>query len=121
MSDEFQELALSDFLKTRIKDLIADHKDHLANGTIKDHEEYKRLCGIIEGLNLAEREMAVWSQTDASTPLDPGTNRIPQVADMYLSKLFGPMSGGITSGQAAVRDLHGSLPSIVFTSFSPAR
>ena len=54
MSDEFQELALSDFLKTRITDLVADHKDHLANGTIKDHEEYKRLCGIIEGLNLAE-------------------------------------------------------------------
>ena len=60
MSDEFQELALSDFLKTRIPDLGADHKDHLANGTIKDHEEYKRLCGIIEGLNLAEREMADW-------------------------------------------------------------
>ena len=42
MSDEFQELALSDFLKTRIKDLIADHKDHLANGTIKDSRRIQK-------------------------------------------------------------------------------
>jgi len=60
MSDEFIELGLSDFLKSKFKTIIADHKDHLANGTIKDHEEYKRLCGIIEGINLAEREVEDW-------------------------------------------------------------
>tara|TARA_R100001594_G_scaffold80256_1_gene114794 strand:- start:594 stop:794 length:201 start_codon:yes stop_codon:yes gene_type:complete len=31
-------------------------KDHLAEGSVQDFETFKRLTGVIEGLNLAERE-----------------------------------------------------------------
>ena len=35
------------------KELI---KDHLAEGKVEDYSAFKRLTGVIEGLNLAERE-----------------------------------------------------------------
>ena len=31
--------------------------DHLAVGSAKDMEEYRKVCGIIEGLAWAEREV----------------------------------------------------------------
>ena len=31
--------------------------DHLAVGSAKDMEEYRKVCGIIEGLAWAEREI----------------------------------------------------------------
>ena len=37
-----------------------EHADHLATGSVQDFAEYKRMCGIIEGLALAEREMLDW-------------------------------------------------------------
>ena len=37
-----------------------EHADHLATGSVQDFAEYKRMCGIIEGLALAEREVLDW-------------------------------------------------------------
>jgi hypothetical protein len=34
-----------------------DYADTLAGGGAKDFPEYKHLCGVIEGLALAEREL----------------------------------------------------------------
>ena len=37
-----------------------EHADHISTGSVKDYPEYKKLCGVIEGLALAEREMLDW-------------------------------------------------------------
>jgi hypothetical protein len=34
-----------------------DYADTIAGGSAKDFPEYKHLCGVIEGLALAEREL----------------------------------------------------------------
>ena len=34
-----------------------DYADTVAGGSAQDFAEYKRLCGVIEGLALAEREL----------------------------------------------------------------
>jgi|TARA_R110002012_G_scaffold137565_2_gene292535 hypothetical protein len=31
--------------------------EHLANGSLGDYAEYKKMCGVIEGLSIAEREI----------------------------------------------------------------
>ena len=60
MSNDINEQSLSEWLKFRIRDVMNEHADHVATGSIKDYPEYKRICGIIEGLALAEREMLDW-------------------------------------------------------------
>lgn len=52
MSDD----ALS-LLRKKIRDQMNDLADHLAVGSAKDIEEYRKVCGIIEGLAWAEREV----------------------------------------------------------------
>lgn len=46
-----------DRLRRRIRDIMNDYADTLAGGGAQDFPEYKRLCGVIEGLALAEREL----------------------------------------------------------------
>jgi hypothetical protein len=46
-----------DRLRRRLRDLLNDYADTVAGGSAQDFAEYKKLCGIIEGLALAEREL----------------------------------------------------------------
>jgi|TARA_R100000773_G_C4219668_1_gene118282 hypothetical protein len=60
MSEDIREQSLSEFLKKRFRDIMNEHADHISTGSVKDYAEYKKLCGVIEGLALAEREMLDW-------------------------------------------------------------
>ena len=44
-------------LKKKLRDQMNELADHLAVGSAKDMEEYRKVCGIIEGLAWAEREV----------------------------------------------------------------
>tara|TARA_R110000824_G_scaffold27514_1_gene93499 strand:- start:3012 stop:3203 length:192 start_codon:yes stop_codon:yes gene_type:complete len=44
-------------LKKKIRDQMNDLADHLAVGSAKNIEEYRKITGIIEGLAWAEREV----------------------------------------------------------------
>ena len=43
-------------LKKKIRNQMNDLADHLAVGSAKDIEEYRKITGIIEGLAWTERE-----------------------------------------------------------------
>ena len=49
--------AVLSLLKKKIRVQMNDLTDHLAIGSAKDMEEYRKVCGIIEGLAWAEREV----------------------------------------------------------------
>ena len=44
-------------LKKKIRIQMNELADHLAMGSAKDMEEYRRVCGTIEGLAWTEREV----------------------------------------------------------------
>ena len=44
-------------LKKKIRTQMNDIADHLALGSAQDMEEYRKMCGIIEGLAWTEREI----------------------------------------------------------------
>ena len=44
-------------LKKKIREQMNEVAAHLAVGSAKDFEEYRKMCGIIEGLAWAEREI----------------------------------------------------------------
>jgi|TARA_R110000824_G_scaffold302536_1_gene490311 hypothetical protein len=44
-------------LKKKIRNQMNDLADHLAVGSAKDIEEYRKITGIIEGLAWTEREV----------------------------------------------------------------
>ena len=44
-------------LQKKIRGQMNELADHLAVGSAKDMEEYRKVCGIIEGLAWAEREI----------------------------------------------------------------
>ena len=44
-------------LRKNIRTQMNEIADHLAVGAAKDIEEYRKMCGIIEGLAWAEREI----------------------------------------------------------------
>jgi len=44
-------------LRRKIRDQMNELADHLAVGSAKDMEEYRRICGTIEGLAWTEREV----------------------------------------------------------------
>ena len=52
MSDDVLSL-----LKRKFRTQMNELADHLALGSAKDMEEYRKVCGIIEGLAWAEREV----------------------------------------------------------------
>jgi len=37
--------------------MMNEMSDHISTGGCKDHSEYTRCCGVIEGLATAEREL----------------------------------------------------------------
>ena len=41
---------------TRLAELKNQFVLHLANGSAPDYSDYKKICGIIEGVAMAERE-----------------------------------------------------------------
>ena len=44
-------------LKRKIRDQMNELADHLAVGAAQNMEEYRRICGTIEGLAWTEREV----------------------------------------------------------------
>ena len=42
-------------LREQIRNDIADYSDDLTAGVCQSYEQYQKLCGIIQGLSLAER------------------------------------------------------------------
>ena len=52
MSDDVLSL-----LKKKLREQLNELADHLAVGSAKDMEEYRKVTGIIEGLAWAEREI----------------------------------------------------------------
>ena len=45
------------FLKKKIRDQMNELADHLAIGGAQNMEEYRKICGTIEGLAWTEREI----------------------------------------------------------------
>lgn len=41
----------------RIRDLREQHIEHLIQGSLSSHEEYRHICGVIKGLSMAESEL----------------------------------------------------------------
>ena len=48
---------LAEFLRQSLRNQMNDMADHIAGGGCADFSEYKRCCGVIEGLARAEREL----------------------------------------------------------------
>lgn len=48
---------LADHLRKSLRQQMNDLADHIAGGGCVDFNEYKRCCGVIEGLARAEREL----------------------------------------------------------------
>lgn len=44
-------------LKKKLRGQMNELADHLALGSAQDMEEYRKVCGMIEGLAWAEREV----------------------------------------------------------------
>lgn len=45
------------YLRRKLREMSEQRAQHLAGGSCADWSEYKRICGVIEGLALAEREI----------------------------------------------------------------
>jgi hypothetical protein len=52
-----QQQQLLDFLKKKLEELKQSRSDVLSEGVMKDFGEYQNLCGVIQGLSLAQREI----------------------------------------------------------------
>jgi len=48
---------LAEYLRKSLRQQMNDMADHIAGGGCQDFNEYKRCCGVIEGLARAEREL----------------------------------------------------------------
>jgi hypothetical protein len=48
---------LGEFLRKSIRNQMNELADHIAGGGCPDYADYKRCCGIIEGLARAERDL----------------------------------------------------------------
>ena len=46
-----------DYLKKELHDKMNEYADHISGGACKDYSDYTKLCGVIEGLAIAEREI----------------------------------------------------------------
>jgi len=46
-----------EYLRTKIRDIMNEHADHVATGAANDWPDYRYHVGIIEGLAKAEREL----------------------------------------------------------------
>lgn len=52
--DDFKVLNV---LRVKLRERIMDISEAVANGTCKNFDEYRNLCGVINGLALAERDL----------------------------------------------------------------
>jgi len=62
LSSEFE------YLQSKYDDRIKELGSFLAQGTVKDISEYQRICGVIQGLNIANElllDLAKRLETDA--------------------------------------------------------
>ena len=48
---------LAEFLRKSLRQQMNELADHIAGGGCVDFSEYKKCCGVIEGLARAEREL----------------------------------------------------------------
>ena len=55
-----KEQSLSEYLKKTLRKHMNEHADHISTGSCKDHAEYNSMCGVINGLAIAEREVLDW-------------------------------------------------------------
>ena len=46
-----------DVLQKKIRERMNDIADAISTGSCKNYDQYQRLCGIIEGLASAERDL----------------------------------------------------------------
>jgi|TARA_S200002703_G_scaffold150077_1_gene148178 hypothetical protein len=46
-----------DYLKQELRVKMNEYADHISGGACKDYSDYAKLCGVIEGLAIAEREI----------------------------------------------------------------
>lgn len=46
-----------EYLRSKIRDIMNEHADHIATGCASDWPDYRYQVGIIEGLAKAEREL----------------------------------------------------------------
>tara|TARA_R100001086_G_scaffold89525_1_gene43888 strand:+ start:287 stop:484 length:198 start_codon:yes stop_codon:yes gene_type:complete len=46
-----------DYLQKGLREKMNEYADHISGGACKDYSDYTKLCGVIEGLALAEREI----------------------------------------------------------------
>jgi len=57
-----------EYLQSKYDDRIKELGSFLAQGTVKDIAEYQRICGVIQGLNIANEfllDLAKRLETDA--------------------------------------------------------
>lgn len=47
-----------ELLGKRVEDQVKSHSEALVGGAVKDYAEYRELCGVIRGLQTAQREIA---------------------------------------------------------------
>lgn len=47
-----------DVLNKKIEDIKTSHVEALVGGAVKDYADYRELCGLIRGLQTAQRELA---------------------------------------------------------------
>ena len=46
-----------DYLRKGLREKMNEYADHISGGACKDYSDYTKLCGVIEGLAIAEREI----------------------------------------------------------------
>jgi len=46
-----------ELLNKRIEDQVKSHSEALVSGQSKDYAQYRELCGVIRGLQTAQREL----------------------------------------------------------------
>jgi len=52
-----------DVLRKKIRDRMNDIADAVSTGSCSSYDEYQRLCGVIEGLAHAERDLLDLKET----------------------------------------------------------
>tara|TARA_R100001510_G_scaffold33046_1_gene29542 strand:- start:261 stop:464 length:204 start_codon:yes stop_codon:yes gene_type:complete len=62
MKSDITQQSLSTFLKSRLREIMNQHADHISTGACKDYSDYQKMAGVIEGLALAEREVLDWQE-----------------------------------------------------------
>ena len=48
---------LAEYLRKSLRDQMNEMADHISGGGCSDYADYKRCCGVIHGLAMAEREL----------------------------------------------------------------